>query len=113
LPLRRVLATKKSRKVIVDEHPPPTRFASRNQAALGPAAHLFGVHLQKARSLIEGERVHRALAAGMASGSMQPEYGQADACLPMTLGRESSKSGLHGGGQSLQPDATMIKTTTA
>jgi hypothetical protein len=73
LPLRRVLAAKKSRKVIVDEHPSPPWFASWDQAALGPAAHLFGVHLQKACGLVEGERVHGAVAAAMATCSIHQQ----------------------------------------
>jgi hypothetical protein len=58
LPLRRVLAPEERGKIVVDEDPSPARFGRRDQAALGPAAHLFGVHLQKAGGLIEGERVH-------------------------------------------------------
>jgi hypothetical protein len=70
LPLRRVLAPKELGKIVVDEHPPPPRFASRDQAALGAATHLFRVHLQKAGGLIEGEGVHTASAEDMATCSM-------------------------------------------
>jgi hypothetical protein len=69
LPLRRVLAPEERSKIVVDEDPSPARFRRRDQAALGPAAHLFGVHLQKAGGLIEGERVHGLSCDGTASAA--------------------------------------------
>jgi hypothetical protein len=64
LPLDRVLAPEERGKVVVDEYPPPTRFRRRDQATLGSAAHLFGVHLQKAGGLGKRERVHGLLKTG-------------------------------------------------
>lgn len=71
--LRRVMASEKRRKVIGDEHPPAARLRAENQAALGPDAKLFRVHLQTAGGPVKRERVHcqaRKLARGQ--GEMSP-----------------------------------------
>jgi hypothetical protein len=70
LPLLRVLGPEELGKIVVDEDPSPPRFRGWNQAALGPAAHLFRMHLQKTSGFIKGERVHSAEAVDMAMGSM-------------------------------------------
>jgi hypothetical protein len=58
LPLRRVALAHEGGKVVVDEHPAAAGLAGRNHAALGARTDFFRVHLQEARGLFEGERVH-------------------------------------------------------
>jgi hypothetical protein len=58
LPLHRVLASQEVSKIVVDEDPAAARLASWKRAALGAAAHLLGVHLEKGRCFGERQRLH-------------------------------------------------------
>jgi hypothetical protein len=58
LPLDSVPVTKEGGKVVIDEHPSASWLASWKRAALGAAAHLLGVHLEKGRCFGERQRLH-------------------------------------------------------
>ena len=58
LPPHRIQRAHELGEIGFKEDPAPTDLGSRDESAFSPRAHLFGVHVQKRRCVIEAERSH-------------------------------------------------------